>query len=67
VTDVRLDSLLRDISETLISFEWISFNHIYKELNTKSDQVSKEALTFLTCTFGIYEFLNNDETKSMEF
>jgi hypothetical protein len=35
VWDVRLEPFLRDISNTLLSFEWLSFNHIYRELNTK--------------------------------
>jgi ribonuclease HI len=40
----RLASLLRDIKLTFKHFEWLSFQHILRELNTKTDELSKEAL-----------------------
>jgi hypothetical protein len=44
VENVCLEALLQDVSEACLSFEWLSFNHIYRELNSKFDELSKEAL-----------------------
>jgi hypothetical protein len=35
VSDVRLEPLLCDIKISLQSFEWLSFSHIFRELNAK--------------------------------
>jgi hypothetical protein len=59
VSDVRLEPLLRDIKLSMQSFEWLSFNHIFRELNEKSNSLSKEALSLLVGALGFYEFLDN--------
>ena len=43
------------------------FIHIYIELITKVDALSKEALTLQVGSFSIYEFLDDVEIESMEF
>jgi hypothetical protein len=65
VVDVHLGPLLRDILS--ISFEWLSFRHIYREPNGKFDELSKEALSLPIGALGFYEFINGEETEAMEF
>jgi hypothetical protein len=67
VSNVRLEPFLRDIKSALQSFDWISFCHIYREINGKVDVLSKEALSLPVGALGFYEFIDNEETKSMEF
>jgi ribonuclease HI len=44
IQNPRLASLLRDIKLTFKDFEWLTFQHILRELNSKADELSKEAL-----------------------
>jgi ribonuclease HI len=44
IQNPRLASILRDIKLTFRNFKWLSFQHILRELNTKADELSKEAL-----------------------
>jgi ribonuclease HI len=67
IQNPRLASLLRDIKLTFRDFEWISFQHILRELNTKADELSKEALQLQKGAFGFYEFFEGTETEAMEF
>ena len=41
----QLQHLLRTIKEQIASFETISFKHIYMELNTEANKISKLALS----------------------
>jgi len=58
---------MRDIEINFKSFEWLSFHHILRELNTKADELSKEALLLPDGVFGYYEFLEGEEIEDMEF
>jgi hypothetical protein len=59
--------LLCVLKNSLQSFEWLSYNHIFRELNEKSNSLSKEALSLPMGALGFYEFLDNEEKKYMEF
>jgi hypothetical protein len=67
IQNPRLASLLRDIKLTFRDFEWLSFQHILRELNSKADELSKEALQLQKGAFGFYEFFEGTETEAMEF
>jgi hypothetical protein len=67
IQNPRLASILRDIKLTFRNFEWLSFQHILRELNTKADELSKEALQLQKGAFSFYEFFKGTETKAMEF
>jgi ribonuclease HI len=67
IQNPRLASILRDIKLTFRDFEWNSFQHILRELNTKADGLSKEALQLQKGAFGFYEFFEGTETEAMEF
>lgn len=67
VSDVSLEPLLRDIKLPMQSFEWLSFSHIFRELDEKANSLSKEALSLPVGELGFYEFLDNVEAESMEF
>jgi hypothetical protein len=41
---LRLKALLNQIQAFLYALEWFSISHIYRELNTPADDLSKEAL-----------------------
>lgn len=64
VADLRLGPLPKDIADAFHSFEWISFRHIYKELNAKAD--AKEALSLPVGAIRFYEFNDGEEIESME-
>jgi ribonuclease HI len=65
IQNPRLASILRDIKLTFRNFEWLSFHHIPRELNTKADELSKEALQLQKGAFGFYEFFEDTETEAM--
>lgn len=65
--NVGLGSLLRDLEFQLSSFEWLSFHHILRALNTPTDSLSKEALLLPKGAFGYYEFVDGIEKEAMEF
>ena len=67
VQAMLLNSLLQQICESIQMFECASFTHIYKELNAKADQLSKEVLAVLDGTFVYHEYLNGNEVETMEF
>jgi ribonuclease HI len=67
VENMGLGYLLRDVEFQSSSFEWVSFHHILRELNSKVDNLSKEALLFLKGDFGFYEYINGEEKEGMEF
>jgi hypothetical protein len=43
------------------------FHHVLRELNVKADELSKEALLLPSAACGVYEYINGEETKEMEF
>jgi ribonuclease HI len=65
--DIRLANIMRDIKLTFQSFEWLSFHHILWKLNSKADELSKEALLLPVGAFGYYEFIEGEEVEAMEF
>ena len=67
VQAMLLNSLLQQICESIQMFECASFTHIYKELNVKAYQLSKEVLMVLNGTFVYHEYLNGNEVEAMEF
>jgi hypothetical protein len=67
IHNIRLASILRDIKLAFLSFEWLSFHHILQELNSKADELSKEALELQIDTFVFYEYMDGVETEVMEF
>jgi len=44
IQNITLANILRDIRLSFQSFDWLSFQHILRELNVKVDELSKEAL-----------------------
>jgi ribonuclease HI len=64
---IQTQNILRDIKLACRSFEWLSFVHILRELNSKANELSKEALILPTGAFGYYEFMDGEETEAMEF
>jgi hypothetical protein len=67
VSDVRMEPLLRDTKLFMQTFKWLTFNHIFRDLDKKVDSLSKEDLTLPVGVLGLYEILDNEETKAMEF
>jgi hypothetical protein len=65
--DIRLQNIMWDIKLTCRAFERLSFLHILRELNSKADELSKEALSLPTRAFRYYEFLDGEEIEAMEF
>jgi hypothetical protein len=58
---------LKEIKLNFRAFEWLSFHHVLRELNSKADELSKEALELQKGAFGFYEFFEGEETEAMEF
>ena len=67
MSDVRLAPLFNDIKLAYQSFKWLSFSHILRKLNGKVNELSKEALSLPPGAFGLYEFIDGEEIKAMEF
>jgi hypothetical protein len=67
VQNVCLGPFLQEIQAILQSFQWSSFRHIYRELNKKADELSKEALSQCIVSFSFTEFLYDHEIDAMEF
>jgi ribonuclease HI len=63
----NLTSVMREIQLAFQSFEWLSFQHILRELNCKVDELSKEALQLQRGAFSFYEYFDGTKTKAMEF
>ena len=54
----HLQNLLKAIREQKASFETINFTHIYRELNSKSDKLSKVAITLPPGLMEVKEIRN---------
>jgi ribonuclease HI len=67
IQNINLANITRDIRLSFQSFEWISFQHVLRELNVKADELSKEALQLQRGAFGYYEYFEGTETEAMEF
>lgn len=67
VENIFLQCLLHDIQEAMLSFEWISFSHVIREINSNADAFSKEALELFIDLFCITEFVDGEEHESMNF
>jgi hypothetical protein len=63
----HLASIMRDIKLTFRAFERLSFHHILRELNTKADELSKQALEMQSEAFSFYEYMDGREIEEMEF
>jgi len=64
--NIRLTPIMRDIKLNYQAFEWPSFSHILRELNSKADDLSKGALDLHNDTFVYYEYFKGVEMKAME-
>jgi hypothetical protein len=58
IQNPNLDSILRVIKLNFRDFEWFSFHHILCELNSKEDELSKEALQLQRGALCFYEFFD---------
>jgi len=67
VEDVCVDPLLQDILVSSKTFGWISFRHIYRELNGKSDELLKYSLSLPVRTLDFYEFIDGEELEFIKF
>jgi len=65
VVNACMRPLPQEIQETIRGFDWLSFRHIYRELNSKACELSKEAISLPIRTF--YEYVDGVKSKSMEF
>jgi ribonuclease HI len=54
-----LQPIMIRIRELLGELEWFSCSHVYRELNQKADQLSKEALELEAGAFSYQEFQNS--------
>lgn len=63
----RLKNLLQEILLSLEKFQQSEFVHIYRELNVKADELSKEALQMQVGTFYFLEFVDMEEVDAMAF
>ena len=55
----HLQHLLKAIREKITTFETISFNHIYRELNSEANKLSKMALALPPSLMEVMEINNN--------
>ena len=62
-----VEHILQNIKKEMSSLEWFSCKHIYRKLNMKDDQLSKEALQYHPGSFDIHELVDGHETVAMEF
>ena len=56
IQNVNLANIVRDIKLAFLSFEWLSFHHVLRELNVKVDDLSKEAFQLQRGPFEYYEY-----------
>lgn len=66
ISNVSLTSLISDASFQINQFDWISFQHVLRELNTIADNLSKEALQLPKGTSGYHELVDGEEARTME-
>ena len=55
----HLQHLLRIIRDQMAAFEKKNFQHIYREVNTKADKLSKLALPLPPGLMEVTQFVNN--------
>jgi len=67
IQNINLANITRDIRLSFQSFDWLSFQHILRELNVKADELSKESLQLQRRAFGYYKHFEGTGTKAMEF
>ena len=60
----RLHHLLRALRKQMAAFESITFQHIYIEVNTEADKLSKLALSLPPVLMEVTNFVNNQEVKT---
>ena len=48
--------IMNQVMEVIATFEFIFLTHIYKELNTHVDSLSKETLTLQEGTLVVHEY-----------
>jgi hypothetical protein len=51
----------------MTKFDWLSFTHIFQELNQKENQIFKEVSKCCDGFFSIQEFIDGEEYESVEF
>ena len=59
INSPHLQHLLKTIREQMEAFESITFRHIYREINSKADKLSKMALTLPPGIMEVKEIINN--------
>jgi ribonuclease HI len=62
IQNPRLASILRDIKLTFRNFEWLSFQHILRELNTKADELSKKPCS---CKKEHLDFMSSSKEQKL--
>jgi hypothetical protein len=67
IQNINMYTFMRGVRLTYQSFEWLYFHHILRELKSKVDELSKEALQLQRGAFKYYEYFDGTETKAMEF
>lgn len=66
VQNTKLANVLREIKLAFQSFKWLSFHHVLRELNSKANELSEEALELQKRAFEFYEYFEGIETKAMK-
>ena len=56
IQNINLANIMQDIRLSFQSFDWMSFQHILRELNVNVDEISKEALQVQRGAFGYYKY-----------
>jgi ribonuclease HI len=67
IQNPNLASTMRENKLNFRAFEWLSFHHILRELNSKANELSKEVLQLQNGDFGFYDFVDGTKTEAMEF
>ena len=62
----HLQHLLAEIQTLKLSFIWISFGHVYRELNMEANALSKEALAYQPDLMETEEVLDGTSTMHYE-
>jgi ribonuclease HI len=66
IPNIHLSNILRDIRLTFQDFEWMSLHHIPRELNSKANELSKDALEIHSGTYVYYEYKEGVEAETAE-
>jgi len=66
IHDLNLISLAEQVKENSRLFNRISFTHVYRELNTKADALSKDGLSLTEGILHLEEFLEDNEHVSFQ-